>query len=128
MALINSSTTTTPTPQIGSMTFSSLDLGKTILTFESAAATSTTTWILDSGATDHVVSSLKYFDSYDPIKPVTVNLPNGITTNATHKGTIKLCDTICLTDDLYIPDFSYNLISISKIVLNNNVYVTFTIS
>ncbi|WVZ03156.1 hypothetical protein V8G54_023962 [Vigna mungo] len=126
MDLINSTTATTPTPQFGSMTSNSPDPGKTILTFDFAAATSITTWILDSGATDHVVSSLKYFHSYDPIKPVTINLPNGITTNANHKGTIKLCDTICLADVLYIPDFSYNLISISKMVLHNNVYVTFT--
>ncbi|WVZ22773.1 hypothetical protein V8G54_001317 [Vigna mungo] len=126
MALINPNKDNLSKPQIGSVISNSPDPGTTILTFDSANATGITTWILDSGATDHVVSSLTYFHSYASIKPITINLPNGITTTATHKGNMKIFYTLCLNDVLYIPDFSYNLISISKLVLHNHVYVTFT--
>ncbi|WVZ25700.1 hypothetical protein V8G54_004244 [Vigna mungo] len=115
IALINPNRDNLSKPQIGSVISNSQDLGTTILTFDSANATGITTWILDSGATDHVVSSLTHFHSYASIRPITINLPNGITTTATHKGNMKIFDTLCLNDVLYIPDFSYNLISISKL-------------
>jgi len=34
-------------------------------------------WIIDSGATDHICSSLTYFTSYHQIDPIYVKLPNG---------------------------------------------------
>jgi len=34
-------------------------------------------WILDSGATDHIYSSLTHFTSYHQINPISVKLPNG---------------------------------------------------
>lgn len=34
-------------------------------------------WIVDSGATDHISSSLHFFSSYRAIKPMVVSLPNG---------------------------------------------------
>lgn len=72
------------------------------------------------------VSSVKHFHFYNQIIPVTINLSNDITTKATRKENKKLCDTLCLRDVLYIPNFPYNLISISKLVLHNNALVTFT--
>lgn len=39
------------------------------------------TWILDSGATDHVTHDFTLYTSFHFIKPVTVNLPNGVTVN-----------------------------------------------
>ncbi|WVZ07112.1 hypothetical protein V8G54_020458 [Vigna mungo] len=56
LALVNPNTddAIVSTPQIGSLISSSLDTGKTILHFDSAADTSTITWILDSSAIDHV--------------------------------------------------------------------------
>jgi len=35
-------------------------------------------WIIDSGATDHICSSLSHFTSYHQINPISVKLPNGI--------------------------------------------------
>jgi len=34
-------------------------------------------WIIDSGATDHICSSLIHFTSYHQINPIFVKLPNG---------------------------------------------------
>lgn len=34
-------------------------------------------WIVDSGASDHICSSLKFYDSYNSISPVNIKLRNG---------------------------------------------------
>jgi len=35
-------------------------------------------WIIDSGVTDHICLSLTYFTSYHQINPISVKLPNEI--------------------------------------------------
>ena len=70
-------------------------------------------WILDIRATYHVCNSISEFQFITKIKPVLIKLPNGthITTNMS--GTIAF--SIDLTNVLYIPTFSFNLISVSKL-------------
>jgi len=34
-------------------------------------------WIVQSGASDYIYASLKFFDSYKLITPIHINLPNG---------------------------------------------------
>ncbi|GAU43894.1 hypothetical protein TSUD_399420 [Trifolium subterraneum] len=46
-------------------------------------------WIVDSGASDHICSSLKYFSSYKSITHVHVRLPNGHASIAKYAGTVK---------------------------------------
>jgi len=77
-------------------------------------------WIIDSRAKYHVSCSLENFLFYDTIVPIIVKLPNGNHVNATHKGTIKIVGKMFLQDILYIPNFSYNLISISKLAFSYN--------
>ncbi|MCI35940.1 putative retrovirus-like polyprotein, partial [Trifolium medium] len=36
-------------------------------------------WIIDSGASDHICSNLAYFDCYRAIAPIQVKMPNGTT-------------------------------------------------
>ena len=83
-------------------------------------------WILDSGATDHVTCSLNNLHSYEPINPVTVKLPNGHHVHATHSGIVHLSKTITLFDVLYIPTFTFNLISISKLVSSTDCALIFS--
>nr|KYP76671.1 Copia protein [Cajanus cajan] len=83
-------------------------------------------WFLDSGATDHVSSSLAYFTSYSLIKPIIVHLPNGQEVLATHLGLVKFSKTLFLYDVLYTPSFTFNLISISKLVSSLNCILTFS--
>ena len=59
----------------------------TLLFFETADSIS---WILDSGATDHVSSSLTNFHSYHQVSPIMVKLPNEQHAHATHSGTVHL--------------------------------------
>jgi len=73
-------------------------------------------WILDSGATDHVSSSLHNFSSYISISPMVVKLPNGQHVTTTHSGVVKFSESLFLVDVLYIPNFNFDLISVSKLV------------
>lgn len=73
-------------------------------------------WVVDTGATDHICTNLACFITYKKISPVRVSLPNGTICIATIKGTIRVSDTLVLTNVLYLPDFTYNLISVYTLV------------
>lgn len=77
--------------------------------------TSSFLWILDSGASDHVCPYIHFFSTYKKINPITVKLPNGVVLYAHYSGSIFLNSDFCLHDVLHIPDFHFNLISVSKL-------------
>ena len=70
-------------------------------------------WIIDSGASSHVCSDLAMFTELTPVHNVTVTLPNGLKVPITHTGIIHLTDALVLHDVLHVPDFHFNLISVS---------------
>ena len=70
-------------------------------------------WILDSGASDHIVCSIKFFTTVIPINDAFVYLPNGVAVPATHRGNVQFSDDMMLTDVLLVPSFTFNLVSIS---------------
>jgi hypothetical protein len=76
------------------------------------------TWILDTRATDHMISCSSLFTTITAIVSTHVNLPNGTKASVTHIGTIKLSDNLILTGVLCVPSFSFNLISASKLLKN----------
>jgi hypothetical protein len=45
-------------------------------------------WIIDSGANDHVCSSIQFFSSYYKIKPILVNLPIGASVTVNYAGNV----------------------------------------
>ena len=73
-------------------------------------------WIIDTRATDHMISSLSLFTTITHVTSKTIRLPNGQHALVTHIVTIKISETFVLTDVLCIPSFSFNLISISKLI------------
>jgi hypothetical protein len=75
---------------------------------------------MDTGATDHVCHNLQFFSSYKRIKPIHVKLPDGSFITANFFGTVFFNKNLFLTDVLYIPDFNFNLISITR--LTNTIY------
>ena len=106
----NSAPTQSPVASISSCSTNTTSAPGTLLSFEK---TNFTFWILDSRASDHVSSSLTNFHSYHRISPIMVKLPNGHHVHATYLGTVYLFASITLTNVLYIPSFTFNLISIS---------------
>jgi hypothetical protein len=75
-----------------------------------------TSWIIDTSATNHMVSSPSLFTSITAIVSTHVNLPNGSMATVTHIGTIKLSENLTLTEVLCVPYFTFNLISACKLI------------
>ena len=73
------------------------------------------TWILDTGATNHMVHSITQFTEITSIVQTCVYLPNGEQALVTHVGTVQVTSTLTLTGVLCVPSFSFNLISVSKL-------------
>lgn len=82
-------------------------------------------WILDTGATDHVCHSRRKFQYMRKIKPVLVKLPDGSHMTAQMAGTILFSAQLFLHDVLYIPSFTFNLISMSKLAKSLDCHLIF---
>jgi len=71
---------------------------------------------------------LEFYTSYKQIPPIVVKLPNCQQVLATHFGIVKFFETLYLVDVLYLPSFTFNLISISKLVSTLNCKLTFSLN
>ena len=85
------------------------------------------TWILDTEATDHMISFSSLLTTITAIVSTHVYLPNGAKASVTHIGTIKLSDNLKLTGVLCVPSFSFNLISARKLLKNLHCYFIFLV-
>jgi hypothetical protein len=85
-------------------------------------------WLIDSGANDHICSSLDWFSSYYKIKPIHVNLPNGNSLVVSYAGNVHFSPHLYITNVLYSSDFRLNLISVSKLCTNLSCTVKFSTS
>lgn len=79
-----------------------------------------TPWILDSGATDHIISDSTLFTQTRTSSISTVNLPTGSSASITSTGTVPFNSKITLDNVLCVPSFHLNLISVSKVTNNLN--------
>lgn len=86
-------------------------------------STNSNYWILDSGATDHISCSLFLLNNVRSISGILIGLPNGERVLASHIGNVQLSAHITLTDVLYIPNFSHNLISVSKLTQDKDISI-----
>ena len=75
------------------------------------------TWIIDIGATDHMVHSVTQLTTVTSIIQSCVYLPNGEEALVTHIGTLQISSTLALTSVLCVPSFSLNLIFVSKFTI-----------
>ncbi|XP_055814401.1 uncharacterized protein LOC129884050 [Solanum dulcamara] len=85
-------------------------------------------WIVDTGATNHMISKLEMLLKESVIKldtPKDVCLPNGGTTQVTHLGSCSLPSRSVITNVFHIPEFKYNLMSVSKITKKLGCSVSF---
>ncbi|KAG8494583.1 hypothetical protein CXB51_012012 [Gossypium anomalum] len=84
-------------------------------------------WILDTGATDHMIS-----DSQSLISPIScatgsrfVYLPNGNLVPVNSVGSYAFDSAHSVTNVLHVPHFKHNLLSVSKLTRDFNCSVTF---
>jgi len=83
-------------------------------------------WIIDTGASDHMTSTSASFNSTTPLSiPIHVTLPDGTAKLVTHRGHIPLNQTISLNNVLDVPEFKYNLLSVSKLLSDHNLCAIF---
>ena len=73
------------------------------------------TWVLDTGATDHIVHFFKLFTKITSSISSFVQLPNGERVVVTHIGTIQVTTSLVLGNVLCVPAFTFNLISMSQL-------------
>lgn len=72
-------------------------------------------WILDSGATDHVAICFSWFSSYVPMQDYYVHFLDKTVVPVTHIGIVTLSEDLILYDVLFVPKFTYNLIFTRKL-------------
>ena len=82
---------------------------------------SSSTWVIDFGATDHMTSKSNLFTTFQSHPSIsTVTLADGSRSCVLGSGTIHLTLQITLTSVLSLPQFSFNLIYVSKLTRTLN--------
>ena len=82
-------------------------------------------WIVDSGASKHICFNANSFLSLKPITNSRVTLPNNVSILVSLCGDVRLSSQLILKDVLFIPQFKFNLISISALTNSSSLMVTF---
>ena len=80
-------------------------------------------WLLDSGASDHIAGNPSLFSTItQPKIPHYITLANGSKTKATGIGQATPLPPLSLNSVLFIPDCPFNLVSVSQLTRNFNCY------
>ncbi|KAI9194591.1 hypothetical protein LWI28_007414 [Acer negundo] len=83
-------------------------------------------WIIDSGATDHISSSPKlFFRTKNNCSLPPVLLPSGDKTKIVAKGSLPLNSVYYLNNVLCVPTFKVDLLSVSRLTRGLNCSITF---
>ncbi|XP_074306647.1 uncharacterized protein LOC141641902 [Silene latifolia] len=72
-------------------------------------------WILDTGASNHVMGNLSCLVAPRTIASRPVGLPNGQQVASTLMGSVYINESLTLHDVLYVPSLTCNLISVSQL-------------
>lgn len=88
---------------------------------------STHSWLVTSGATDHMTNKPDLFSTFTSFKtPLMVRLANGSKVPAIGKGTIAIHSHLLLYNALLVPSFPMSLLSVKQLCLKNHCQVIFT--
>ncbi|XP_074282657.1 uncharacterized protein LOC141607195 [Silene latifolia] len=88
----------------------------------------TSSWINDSGVTDHMSSAIHLFVNKKLLpKPIKVGLPDGTCKFVTLTGDVVINQHLVLYDVFYVADFKHNLLSVGKLLAANGYSVNFNI-
>ena len=99
-----------------------VESGKTNTCFISSFST----WVINSGATDRMTCNSSLFIMFQSHPSTSfVALADGLTSFVLGLGTIHLTSLITLTSVLCLPDFSFNLISTSKLTRTLNCSISY---
>lgn len=82
-------------------------------------------WIIDTKSNDQICCSLSKFTLYKPSTSIYDRLPNNMKVQVAHVRTICLISELKLSNIIYVPQFSFNMISISKLMNSMNYCIVF---
>lgn len=85
-------------------------------------------WIIDTGSTNHMAHNLNPLSNIRKLSKSnknTVQLPNGEQVTISHTGDLSLFKDKSVHHVLYIPDFKFNLMSVSKVIKELGCLVAF---
>ena len=98
-----------------------------ILCFHSSYNSKSHGWILDSGATNHMTPFLSLFHTYSPCTSTKRLLTaNGSSAPIIGQGSVNLSADLQLSNVLYVPMLSANLLSIPQLIKDLNCHVLFS--
>ncbi|CAL9247606.1 unnamed protein product, partial [Arabidopsis halleri] len=72
-------------------------------------------WIIDTGASNHMTGILDFLIDVRDMAPVLIKLPDGCFTTATKQGRISLGFALCLQDVFFVDGLQCHLISVSQL-------------
>nr|KYP37322.1 Retrovirus-related Pol polyprotein from transposon TNT 1-94 [Cajanus cajan] len=81
-------------------------------------------WVIDSGATSHICCHRNMYHSYTSLSDSYVMLPNSTKVKIVGIGSIHLNHDIHLHNVLFIPSFRFNLLSLLKLINENQFQFT----
>ncbi|KAL2941907.1 Copia protein [Bienertia sinuspersici] len=85
-----------------------------------------TSWIIDSGASDHMCCNIALFSTINTLKkPLKIGLPNGNIKYINQIGSVQLTSSITLYNVLFVPDFKDNLLSVGRLLDHNKLIACF---
>ena len=82
-------------------------------------------WIVDSGASKHICSNANLFISLKPIWNFVVSFPDNSRIPIRLYGDIQLAPHLLLKDVLFVPQFTYNLISVTTLTAASPLTIVF---
>ncbi|PON46458.1 hypothetical protein TorRG33x02_325900, partial [Trema orientale] len=89
------------------------------------ATVSNNTWIIDSGATDHMTFDSKNISYFRPSSQKFVSTINGTSIPVIGEGSLSLNTSLNLDSVLVVPSLDYNLLSVSQITITLSCVVIF---
>ena len=102
-------------------------LGNLVNLARPGTGTFNSSWILDSGASRHVMGASGEFASYTPFSPTskeTIQTADRTAQPIRGVGTVRCTPSITLSSVLYVPSFPVNLVSVSSLVDHMDCRVT----
>jgi hypothetical protein len=91
----------------------------------SSSPTHISPWIIDTGATDHMICCTSLFTSITATVSYQVKLPNGQDVPVTHIGVVRLSKHLVLNHVLCVPSFNFNLLSAKKLTQHHSCCLIF---
>ncbi|PRQ56600.1 putative RNA-directed DNA polymerase [Rosa chinensis] len=112
-------------PSKGNVSLTKETRGKIGVALHVSDFTGSDTWIIDSGASDHMTYDKSFFLSMSSPSISHVSNVNGASFPVLGVGSVQVTPSIVLHNVLYVPSLSHHLLSVSQLGSHNKCSVTF---